>query len=66
MPLSCKHEDISEGPRLPLQYGSAPTLVCKDCGMWRDARDALPRYRPAAAFRPAAELLKAIARRDDE
>jgi hypothetical protein len=31
----CKHENVSEGPRCPLRYGSAPTQVCDLCGWWR-------------------------------
>lgn len=63
----CRHAELGDGPRMPLQYGSAPTEVCKACGMWRDARNVGEHYRRSAkGFRPAAELLIDIATRDDD
>jgi hypothetical protein len=64
---ACKHADVRpggyDGPRLPLQYGSAEIAICADCGMWHDKRDIGTGRR---GWRPAAELLIAIARRDEE
>lgn len=31
----CQHDNTEPGPRCPLRWGSAPTEVCKDCGMYR-------------------------------
>lgn len=65
--MHCKHTDLGEGPRLPLQHGSAPTEVCKDCGMWRDSRNVGEHHRRSGkGFRPAAELLIDIARGHEE
>jgi hypothetical protein len=73
----CKHTDVRpggyHGPRLPLRYGSAEINICADCGMWHDVRDtdsgrrAFPlRPQSSPIWRPAAELLIAIARRNEE
>lgn len=47
---TCHHQEHGIGPRLPLQFGSAPTRVCALCGKWTDARDS---YR----WREPVELL---------
>lgn len=61
----CTHDIVGEGPRLPLQHGSAPTEVCMRCGVWRDAREEV-RYRPAIKWREPRYLLIAIATVNDE
>lgn len=63
LPGYCAHESLGEGPRLPLNYGTAPTEVCKSCGAWRDARNVGEHHRRSGlGFRPPAELLIKIAR----
>lgn len=34
----CAHAETKPGPRIPLAYGSAATLVCAGCGRWRQDR----------------------------
>lgn len=57
----CKHKRRSDGPRLPLRWGSAPTEVCKDCGCWRST---FGHGRPSA-WEPKSTLARAL-RADDE
>lgn len=35
IPGECSHYQTTDGPRVPLRWGSAPTEVCKLCGCWR-------------------------------
>lgn len=54
---NCKHKDRAAGPRFPLVWGSAATLVCLVCGMWRELGH-------GRRWRPAAELLIALVNRE--
>ena len=46
IPGECTHYDTKDGPRIPLRWGSAPTVVCRLCGFWRDARSyCTPRWQ---------------------
>jgi hypothetical protein len=36
---ACKHPIVTDGPRIPLLYGSAATLVCTRCGSYRRSGD---------------------------
>lgn len=33
--LQCQHRKTTDGPRVDLRWGTGPTEVCDDCGMWR-------------------------------
>lgn len=36
---NCRHTgNMNPGPRIPLAYGSAATLICQACGRWRQDR----------------------------
>lgn len=57
---SCKHKPNARGPgpRIPRVYGTGPTEVCGDCGMWRTA------WETPGPWRAEAELVEAM--KEDE
>lgn len=55
----CVHADTRSGPRIPLRYGSAATLVCTECGAWRQDRGTRKRWHPK-------NTLAAALQEDDE
>jgi hypothetical protein len=34
----CHHPWVNKGPRIPLRFGSAETVVCSSCGCWTQTR----------------------------
>jgi hypothetical protein len=46
--VDCQHPMKNEGPRIPLRWGSAATMVCTDCGAWRQTRIVPSQWQPAA------------------
>lgn len=56
----CHHHNTKKGPRIPLRYGSAATLICLHCNWWRQER------RSSFEWQPPEELTEALNRDDDE
>jgi len=51
--MACEHTDTQEGPRIPLAYGSSPTLLCKDCFHWTQDRYGPHKWRSPETLIPA-------------
>jgi hypothetical protein len=45
--VACPHHFENEGPRIPLRYGSAATMICTACGAWRQTRVVPAQWEPA-------------------
>lgn len=55
-PDACPHlGPFEQGPRIPLSYGSAATLICKACGSWRQERQRMGPWRTRAELDAALE-----------
>lgn len=50
----CTHDGpLKPGPRIPLRWGSAATLICRRCGMWRQERTPTGPWQSPAALQEA-------------